>query len=194
MWGSNSLFNYDDWNPLFTTLRSTILKWDASSSSSELDSSESSSFSFCNWVLDMVNDLVIFFTSFASFFVIALLVLFFVLLSSSSFSFLHWYNGTLGITVFTLISLLFPPILFIGYFIIYISFIISASSAFSFTSIFLLKQQSSGCRHFGHGYFTVFVQEMNRLWTGLGLQVFPGDEVILKVHLQLSVLWATLPQ
>lgn len=63
--------------------------------------------------------------------------------------FVLFYSVTVGRWVslfYTLVALLILPIIFIKGFILYLSFIISASSVFSFTSIYLWKIWSFGCR------------------------------------------------
>ena len=104
-------------------------------------------------------------------------------------------SGTVGrwVSLFSIfIALLVIPILFNKCFIIYAHFIISTSSTFSFTIIYLCKKQSFGCRRFGHDYFTVFFQYMKSLWTGFGVQFVPGGEFIMNLHLQIAMLCTTI--
>ena len=116
----------------------------------------------------------------------AIFIVVFVLFNSGTV--VHW------VYLFsTLIALLILPILFIKSFIC-ASFIISISSAFSFTSIFLWKLLSFGCRHFGRDYFSVFILEMKSFWTGFRVHIVLYGKFILKFHLQLAMLSTTLSQ
>ena len=71
--------------------------------------------------------------------------------------------------------------------------VVSAFSAFV-TSTALHKCRSFVLRHSLHNYLSVLFEEVQSLLEVLGVSVVPGGEVILQVHLQISMLGATLPQ
>ena len=71
--------------------------------------------------------------------------------------------------------------------------VIPASSA-SVSSTTLHKCRSLGLHRPLHNYIAVFVEEAQSLVAVLGVSVVPGGEVILQVHLHISMLGSALPQ
>ena len=85
------------------------------------------------------------------------------------------------------------PVLFIEMFVAPSASVVPDSSAsVSYTA--LHKFRSFGLRRPLHNCLAVLVKEVQSLLAVLGLSVVPGDEVILQVHLQISMLGASLPQ
>ena len=108
MRGSNFSFSFANWNPLLPTLRSANLKWEASSSSLELDRSYSSSFSCCVSLFYVVN-VFSFFASFAKFSTLISLraLVIFVFVSFGIGTVRRWVA-----LFYTLVSLLVLPVIF----------------------------------------------------------------------------------
>ena len=98
--------------------------------------------------------------------------------------------------MFLLISIktfLIFPVLFVEMFVSPSASVVPASSA-SVSSTALHKCRSFGLRRPLHNYLAVLVEEVQSMLEVLGVSVVPGGEVILQVHLQISMLGATLPQ
>ena len=85
------------------------------------------------------------------------------------------------------------PVLFIGIFVAHSSSVVPVSST-SVSSTALHKCRSLGLRCYFHNCLDVLVEEVQNLFEFLGVSVVPGGEVILQVHLQISMLGAALPQ
>ena len=110
--------------------------------------------------------------------------------------FVLFYCGTVGrwVSLFsTLIALLILPILFIGGFLSPPLLLYLPLPNFPLLA-YPCSNYDPECRSFGQNYFAAFVQEINSLWTGSGVQVVPCGEFILKVRLQLAVLCTTMSQ
>ena len=70
----------------------------------------------------------------------------------------------------TLVTFLVLPFILVISFIVSASLVASASPPISFIDIYLCRQRSFGCRHFWCRYLAVFLQKMQGLRTGLGVQ------------------------
>ena len=85
------------------------------------------------------------------------------------------------------------PLLFVKTFVAPSTSVVPASSA-SVSSTALHKCRSFVLRRLLHNCLDLLVEEMQSLLAVLGVSVVPGREVILQVHLQISMLGAALPQ
>ena len=71
--------------------------------------------------------------------------------------------------------------------------VVPASST-SVSSTTLQEYCSFGLRRSFHNCLSVLVKEVQSLLAVLGVSVVPSGEVIIQVHLQISILGAALPQ
>ena len=95
--------------------------------------------------------------------------------------------------LFAIKKFLIFPVLFVKRFVSPSSSVVTASSA-SVSSTALHKYRSFGiCRPL-HNFLAILVKEVQSLLEVLGVSVVPGSEVILQVHIQISILGAALPQ
>ena len=85
------------------------------------------------------------------------------------------------------------PVLFVESFVAPSSSVVPASSA-SVSSTALHKCRSFGLHCPLYNCIDVLVEEVQSLLEVLGVSVVPGREVILQVHLQISILGASLTQ
>ena len=85
------------------------------------------------------------------------------------------------------------PVLFVEKFVAPSTSVVPASSA-PVSSTDLYKYRSFGLRRPLHNCLAVLVKEVQSLLAVLGVSVVPSGEVILQVHLQISMLGAALPQ
>ena len=98
--------------------------------------------------------------------------------------------------MFLLISIktfLIFPVLFVEMFVSPSASVVPASSA-PVSSTALHKCRSFGLRRPLHNCLDILVEDMQSLFAVLGLSIVPGGEVILQVHLHISMSGAALPQ
>ena len=95
--------------------------------------------------------------------------------------------------LFAIKTFLIFPVLFVESFVAPSASVVPAPSA-SVSSTILQKCRSFGLRCPLHNCLAVPVEEVTSLLAVLGVSFVPSGEVIMQVHLQISMLGAALPQ